>query len=146
MVEAGLFVDGGGAEPALSRRIEVGASSLPRAGGRRAHEVDRNAVPHCRRIAAVERAAQLDQLVASANAVAQRFSNVVGDRLHVYRAEPPRMTPAPPLLPAATDPVGKEPEVAGGDDVDGRAHQRRLHRPAPLQRACEIRELEAAET
>ena len=132
-------------DPALRGREHVRTPALPRAGGGHADELDADAVPRERRPGGREGPHDLEQLVAPARPVRQRPPHGAVHRLDVHIAHVPPVGALPPRALVACDRDREGPEVPFRDDVDRRAHERRLHRLPPLERSGEVAEREAVE-
>jgi hypothetical protein len=75
VVERVRLVDLRPLHPALGSYVEVGAPALPGARRRRAHELDGHGVPHQRRVLGPERPDDVEELVAAARPVGERFAH-----------------------------------------------------------------------
>jgi hypothetical protein len=136
-----VVVSGRRRDPVLGIGEQVGAAALPRPRRRRADEVD----PHPD--AARDRLSdqRLDPHVTQRTAVGTGKGDAqpLGRRPHLGIRRRAGRHPPPPRAPRGAHPIGERPVVARRDEVDRRAHQRRLHDRPALERAGQDGALEA---
>jgi len=116
------------ADPVLGRRVKVGAPLLPGSGGRHPDEVEVDADTACP-LAPEE----LLDLLPAAWTVGEKPAYAPGRRRHIVRLV--RVDSLPPAPARVANRDGERPVIALGDQVDRRAHQRRLDDRPALERA-----------
>ena len=131
--QAFLLSGAGLAEPVFGEAVEVGAAVLPGARGRDADHRQPVPEPGPGDGGNAGRLEQPAQLAGAGRATEESPAQDGGGLLHVRAGDLMTRDAEEPLPPPSGRGGGERPVVRSRDQVDGAAHQRRLHRLAPFQ-------------